>query len=613
MAKQEKEEVIFEVKLEPQDAFTDLEKFKKSIVLTKQEIKQLEQAYKKGNITLDEYIKDTARLEASLKTQTNQYNTLQKSVTGVKTQMDKLIDSNKKISADLKKTQQSFQDVAGQINIAGTNVGALTTRLASFANPATAVVGIVGALASAYAKSTIGAKDLEFAQNQLAAATSLVTNRFAELVSSQEEGDGLFARFTSGILFGLSPELAVQSRLIASLKEKAEDLGRAEIETRSKVSDRLADNQEKLTQIADEQTSYNDKLRLSNEITDNLKKNQEDLKTVLGDQLDIIQSQLAFDKNNDQLLTLKLQKEREINKLVADTEKKIQAQVRATENLVAAQRKQSGEDFTALGAIGKAGAIDTGGTKTSDTTGDTITNSVNAQIDSRKALNAALAQLDQQRLDNERERAEQEVRIQQAADSAKLQSAAILAGGIAGILQEGTDLQKFFALIGIGIDTAQAISSLTAASEANPANAVTFGAAGALQFATGLVRILANIALATQYVNGGRAAGGGDFLTKGPTMLMVGDNPGGVERVTVEPISGKGKTVVNPNSNLVQMAGGGSLTAFNDGGLSVNSMTSQVNQSIVTANAIKKMPTPVLDVVETTRVQNRIRTRERLI
>lgn len=53
------------------------------------------------------------------------------------------------------------------------------------------------------------------------------------------------------------------------------------------------------------------------------------------------------------------------------------------------------------------------------------------------------------------------------------------------------------------------------------------------------------------------AAGGGTFLTKGPMMLIVGDNPGGVERVDVTPISGKGKTVTG--NGMIKMAGGGSL------------------------------------------------------
>ncbi len=59
-----------------------------------------------------------------------------------------------------------------------------------------------------------------------------------------------------------------------------------------------------------------------------------------------------------------------------------------------------------------------------------------------------------------------------------------------------------------------------------------------------------------------KAAGGGDFMTNGPTMLMVGDNPGGVERVSVTPISGIGHTQINPASGMVQMGGGGSVTSY---------------------------------------------------
>lgn len=63
-------------------------------------------------------------------------------------------------------------------------------------------------------------------------------------------------------------------------------------------------------------------------------------------------------------------------------------------------------------------------------------------------------------------------------------------------------LQKASTLAQIAVDTASAISSLVAVSEANPANAVTFGAAGIAQFAAGLIRILANIANARQVLSG---------------------------------------------------------------------------------------------------------------
>lgn len=95
------------------------------------------------------------------------------------------------------------------------------------------------------------------------------------------------------------------------------------------------------------------------------------------------------------------------------------------------------------------------------------------------------------------------------------------------------------------------------------------------------------------------AAGGGNFLTKGPTMLLVGDNPGGVERVTVEPLSGKGKTVVR-GDNMVAMAGGGTLTAIGN----ETRVAAQMAESSFNARRLAQIvngiqPILVLDDVET--------------
>lgn len=54
---------------------------------------------------------------------------------------------------------------------------------------------------------------------------------------------------------------------------------------------------------------------------------------------------------------------------------------------------------------------------------------------------------------------------------------------------------------------------------------------------------------------GSHAAGGGTFMTQGPTTFTVGDNPGGVEMVSVTPISGTGTTTTG--GNTIRMAGGG--------------------------------------------------------
>jgi hypothetical protein len=87
-------------------------------------------------------------------------------------------------------------------------------------------------------------------------------------------------------------------------------------------------------------------------------------------------------------------------------------------------------------------------------------------------------------------------------------------------------------LFQIGLDTAQAISALTAASEANPLNAVTGGAAGIAQFVAGFARITANIAQASQLLNQPKptppafAVGGGtgDFIS-GPNISTGGTVP----------------------------------------------------------------------------------------
>jgi len=65
----------------------------------------------------------------------------------------------------------------------------------------------------------------------------------------------------------------------------------------------------------------------------------------------------------------------------------------------------------------------------------------------------------------------------------------------------GAKLARTAALLQIGVDTAKAISSATAASSANPANAVTFGGAGIAQFLSMSATIFANIAQAKKLLS----------------------------------------------------------------------------------------------------------------
>jgi len=84
-------------------------------------------------------------------------------------------------------------------------------------------------------------------------------------------------------------------------------------------------------------------------------------------------------------------------------------------------------------------------------------------------------------------------------------------------------LAKIGALTQIGIDTATAISSLMAVSEANPLNSVTFGSAGFAQWLSGIARITANVAKAKQALSskGGSVSAGGSNNSSSPSIPQV--------------------------------------------------------------------------------------------
>lgn len=204
-------------------------------------------------------------------------------------------------------------------------------------------------------------------------------------------------------------------------------------------------------------------------------------------------------------------------------------------------------------------------------------------IESRAELNAQLAQLDQQRF-------EQDIQLAQGT----LNSISNLADGILAIEQGITnartsELQKRIdadkkagidttelerqqnellaeqerkafntkravALAQLAIDQAKAISSLTAAAAANPANAVTAGAAGAAQFAAGIIQIGANIAQAVALLS-----------QKAPGFAAGGQiSPSGV--VT----SGWGPAVNRPNGDNVLVRAGRQFVTLKTGELVLN-------------------------------------------
>lgn len=611
MAETTKETVILDFQIEQGDAIAELERTKKVILDLKKEQDALNKAYKAGTITQEEYVSELVRVESVMKKTQATYNTTQKSVTGVKTSMDKLIESNKQL--------------ASNVNIAGVNVGQLGQRLTQLATPVGLAVGVVTALGAAYARSANGAEDLEFASTRLSAAFGLLSNDVAKLMgASDKDGEGSLNRMLDFFLkvnpligtldrIGLT-NIAEDSERIALAGQKLDDLLREEIAIRATVSDRLADNQEKMTIISESQTDINEKAHLAGEIIDNLRLNETELLAVKKKQTEELEEQKKSATDVKAIDTRILEIAREESNIKKDTQRKVEAINRLTSNLSDAERKRL-ETIERQNAALEFQRSEAEREKRIRDLDESLQQGSNDDPFGLEGVKNQEIKLDDERIkrfhDNTK-KTEDELKARGVAYRAYVQEQISLTEdnflALAGLFSQGSEARRLFALAAIGADTAQAISSLTAMSEANPANAVTFGGAGVAQYAAGIIRILANIVAAKEFLTGGEFAGGGDFITTKPTMIMVGDNPGGRERVTVEPLSGKGQTTYNPRSGLMAMAGGGSLTFDGAKELAVQS----VQQNLALVNSIKRMPRPVVSWTEGRAVGQRVEFKEKV-
>ena len=134
----------------------------------------------------------------------------------------------------------------------------------------------------------------------------------------------------------------------------------------------------------------------------------------------------------------------------------------------------------------------------------------NAKLISEREYNKRVAQLTKNRIDLDA--------AERQAKEANAQAIGGILGALSGLAEQGTALQKGLALGQVAIDTGTAISALVANSAKNPLNSISFGSAGALQYATGLIQILTNIAKAKsiiQSVPGGSSGAGGSAQLAG--------------------------------------------------------------------------------------------------
>lgn len=647
-AEEEKRTVILDFQVDQSKAVKDLERTESAILDLKKEQSDLNKEYKAGTISQAQYVRENLKLQQSLKkendqkrvlnklieTESNSRNALKARVSSLVKEYDNLNQSTEKgikraqelekelkdLNAQINKGSKSagifkdqignypeaFKNAASEIRIAGTSVSDLGTKLTALMNPVTAVVGVVGALGAAYARSTIGAKDLEFAQARLSAATTILTNAFASFISSAEDGQGVVSSFLDEILDRFIPAISAVSETVAQVQEEIEDIGREELEIRAGISDRLEENQELLTLIADDAVGLNEKLNATNTILANLVNNQAELVSVKQKELEATETLLAFDQQNEDLQTRVLQIKREISKTEADTEKRIQAVLRtqndlnqklAEENKIRAFiAKQGGRSGVAEQATLEGEDFDpftSGGDKFRDATG--TSDIQNERIDATAAIAQAQLQIyrDAYQADLEAKEAYNELKLQ--SDRETTRALGIISGEAAQLFDESTEAYKVLAtastIIGTYAAAQKAYESLVGIPFAGPGLAA---AAAAVAVAQGLARVAA--------INGVQFAEGG-YTGDGAKYDVAGVVHKG-EYVTPKHL------VESPAAKPHLAALERMRTGYADGGFVTNTNTFDANQSLMMMNAIKMLPPPVVGVREITRVQNQVQVKE---
>lgn len=653
------ETVIYKFEIDQGQAEQDLKKLEGVILDNKKAQQDLAKAYKAGNITQEEYVEENIRLQQNLKKEndqkkvlirtleteknsrnaiklqisqlTKEYDSLNLSTaTGIK-RADQLEKELAQLSAQLTKGDkaaglfknqignypQQFAQAASGIRVAGVSVGDLTTKFASFLNPATAAVGIVGALGSAYANSTRGAKDLEFAQNQLSAALDITSNAFAKMIgASGEDGEGFFTGLLNAVLNQVNPALANAAKFAAILGENLEDLQRDEIEIRGEASKRLEQNQELLETIANDQTALNDKLAAANKIEENIVTSRTFVLEILNQQLKVLENQTKISDGNEEALTRELQKRAEIKKEAAAFEKqltKINKQQNDLNQQVALEaelRRRARADAAAQAGVAGAIMPDVAAGETTEGTGATqaaaLTEDVVKQSELRQQQFLSEVQTVQLTEEKKREYYRQTADLQAELDRQQLEReqqvaqgvlaiGSSLSHGLAALAKEDSELQKSLALTGIAFDTASAIAGGVAASQDIPYP----GNLAAM--ASTIAAVLSAIAQAEAVISG-YAEGG--YTGPGPKYKPAG-------------IVHAGEVVWSQKD--VAMAGGPAMAdslrptsrGYADGGYVANVNTQPAQQSMIVANALRNMPPIYASWTEARAVGHKLEFKER--
>lgn len=660
----EKEEVVLDLKIDAGAAEKDLVKIEKSILGTKAAMQDLSKAYKAGQITTEEFIEENIRLQSvqkkeqeqkrtliqTLNTESNsrnaiklrisqltkEYDNLNRSTaTGAK-RADELEKELKQLNEQITKTSKSaglfkdqignypdqFGEAAKSINIAGVSIGDLSGKLASFSNPATAALAVVGLLGAAYASSAVGARDLQFAQDKLSASVGFVIEDFGKLVGGEDGGSG------KGILTRIGSELvkmAINVQTLGIFANKLEEI-EDNADRAALALERLRDleisrafaagdakNDERRAEILrrirdDESQIIDDRIAASAQIDGILENSKNRTVVILKQEIAAIkESVVNYDLNREaqlkvaQLTAEIADKEEEITGKLTEnvTSRRTLIKLRQDELFLLEQEiREANKPDVSLGARGSVNADQESGAALEDP----IISASEARIDQFIKELDAVEFTEKQKQEYYRRSATIKMELDQIQQETYLNSLGTTLGAAASLFDQQSSEYKIIAsaqaLIATYSSATKAYDSLAAIPYIGPA----LGAAAA---AAAIAAGLANVA----QINGVQFAQGGYTGPGFGSPDSSGFKPAGIVHEH-EYVAPKRVVMMPQAQHHINALESMRTRGYADGGLVTSSAVSAADQAVITANAIKMLPTPEVSVKEITKAQGRIRVRE---
>lgn len=619
--------VILNLEVDQAKAVTDLQKTERALLNLKDEQKELNAEYKKGNISQDEYVKHNIRLQQSIKKESDQKRTLTKLIetesgsrNALRQQVSRLTKEYENLNTEtaegIKRADQlekelaqlnsqltkgdkaaglfknqignypdKFGEAAKSVNIAGTSVGDLGTKLAAFANPATAAVTAVTALAGLYSQSAAGAKDAAFATDVFSAAISGLAEDIGDLAGDTEGGKGIFSQITQAFIGGVfGVQRLLRANVVAGAKEQLRELELIAIDLQGirKQYEKTAEEARRVRD--DEEESTDARLKAADTVTQNLNGNLLVRQSFYNREIEQLQLIAKLSGNSPEIRAAIKKAQAESLDAAEEITGKLTENVKAREAILKLIQEQARADKRAA-----TPGADLGQPSVSDVGQDAFLKPVQqAQIQAD-----AITKLREETARRERQLAEKQAAIIEETESRKLAAITFTLRTAAGIFDQQTAAYRILASADAIVNTYKG-ANLALASYPPPFSYIAMAAT----IAAGL----SNVA----QINGVQFAEGG---YTGPGRKH---DPAGVVHAGEVVWSQKDVALAGGPMVADSMRPTSRLKPYADGGFVTNTNISAGQQSLIMANALKNMPNPVVSWTEGRKVGRRVEFREKI-